>query len=135
MEKGRIKMINDGKEILVDTVSMKLVKSGKVEWKPLVEYGVNTSGIYVKVLRYDEIKKRALVFLLKFKSGAKYPAHNHPAGEEAFVLEGEVKFGNKDLSAGDYLYTPPNGKHAVWSKNGCVMLLIVPEEVEILKNN
>ena len=108
-------------------------ESNKLDWKPLIEEGVNTNGIFVKVLRYDELTKRAPVFLLKFESGAKYPAHNHPAGEEVFVLEGEVKFGNKNLQPGDYLYTPPNGKHAVWSKNGCIMLLIVPEEVEILK--
>jgi len=110
------------------------IKTNEIDWKPLIEDGVNTTGIFVKTLRYDERAKRSPVILLKFEPGAKYPAHNHPAGEEAFVLEGEVKFGNYTLSAGDFLYTPPNGKHAVWSKNGCVMLLNIPEEVEILKN-
>lgn len=112
---------------------IKHIETTKMDWKPLIEEGVNTSGIFVKVLRYDEIAKRAPVILLKFEPGAKYPAHNHPGGEEVFVLEGEVEFGNKALSAGDYLYTPPNGKHAVWSKKGCVMLLSIPQEVEILK--
>ena len=109
------------------------VESSKMEWKPLIEEGIKTEGIFVKSLRYDKVVKRSPVILLKFEPGAKYPAHNHPAGEEVFVLEGEVKFGNKNLSKGDYLYTPPNGKHAVWSKKGCTMLLIIPEEVEILK--
>lgn len=109
-------------------------QSTKLEWKPLVEMGVNTSGIFVKVLRFDESTKRAPAIMLKFEPGAKYPAHNHPAGEEVFVLEGEVKFGKNNLSAGDYLYTPPGGAHAVWSKIGCVMLLIIPEEVEILRD-
>ncbi len=126
-------MINEVKENLVEKILPHHVKSNTMYWKPLVEEGINTNGIFVKILRYDEVAKRPPVFLLKFESGAKYPAHNHPAGEEVFVLEGEVKFGNKNLSAGDYLYTPPNGKHAVWSKTGCVMLLIVPEEVEVLK--
>jgi len=114
-------------------VIAKLVKSSELKWKPLIEDGINTNGIFIKVLRYDDASKRAPVILLKFEPGAKYPAHNHPAGEEVFVLEGEVRFGNKNLTAGDYLYTPPNGKHAVSSKNGCVMLLVIPEEVEILK--
>lgn len=109
------------------------IETSKIEWKPLIENGINTDGIFVKSLRYDGVAKRSPVILLRFEAGAKYPAHNHPAGEEVFVLEGEVKFGNKSLSAGDYLYTPPNGKHAVWSKSGCTMLLIIPEEVEILK--
>src|SRR3970282_257847 len=110
-----------------------LVRSDDVDWKPLVEDGVKTDGIFVKALRYDEQTKRSPTILLKFEAGATYPAHNHPGGEEVFVLEGEVKLGNYNLSAGDYLFTPPEGKHAVWSKNGCVMLLNIPEEVEILK--
>jgi len=109
------------------------IKSNELEWKPLIEAGVKTDGISVKALRYDEQTKRSPTILLKFDPGATYPAHNHPAGEEVFVLEGDVKFGNNNLSKGDYLYTPPDGKHAVWSKNGCVMLLSIPEEVEILK--
>ena len=108
------------------------IKSEEIEWKPLIEDGVKTEGIFVKSLRYDEQTKRSPTILLKFEAGATYPAHNHPGGEEAFVLEGEVKFGNNSLSKGDYLFTPPGGKHAVWSKNGCVMLLNIPEEVEIL---
>jgi quercetin dioxygenase-like cupin family protein len=104
-----------------------------LDWKPLTEDGINTNGIFVKSLRYDEKAKRSPTILLKFEPGAKYPAHNHPGGEKVFVLEGKVKFGNTNLAAGDYLFTPPNGKHAVWSESGCTMLLVIPEEVEILK--
>jgi hypothetical protein len=49
------------------------------------------------------------------------------------VLEGDINFGKHHLTTGDYLYTPPEGKHAVWTKTGCVLLLSVPEEVVILK--
>ena len=108
------------------------IKSNEVEWKPLIEDGIKTEGIFIKVLRYDEQTKRSPTIILKFEPGATYPAHNHPAGEEVFVLEGEVKFGNNNLLKGDYLYTPPDGKHAVRSKTGCIMLLNIPEEVEIL---
>ena len=120
--------MNNENEIIVQHI-----KSNLVEWKPLMEEGVDTKGIFIKVLRYDEKSKRAPSILLKFEPGAKYPAHNHPGGEEVFILEGEVRFGNKHLSAGDYLYTPPSGKHAVLSEKGCTMLLMIPEEVEIIK--
>ena len=109
-----------------------VTRSGQHEWLPLVEPGVNTKGIFVKVLRYDEQMQRAPVFLLKFDAGASYPFHDHPAGEEAFVLEGEVAFEGEVLSAGDYLLTPPGGRHGVRSERGCVVLFIVPQEVEIL---
>lgn len=110
---------------------MKPVQSARMEWSPLGEEGA--AGIAIKVLRFDEESGRAPTFLLRFDAGARYPAHDHPGGEEVFVLEGEITFGRHLLKAGDYLYTPPGGKHAVWSKDGCVLLLIVPEEVVILK--
>jgi quercetin dioxygenase-like cupin family protein len=113
------------------TDKAQLLRSGKCDWKPLDEPDV--SGIAVKVLRFDNVNQRAPTILLKFDSGASYPAHDHPGGEEVFVLEGEVTFGKHHLEAGDYLYTPPGEKHAVWSRNGCVILLSIPEEVIILK--
>ena len=108
-----------------------LVRSNQIEWQPLAEPGV--SGVFVKVLRFERETRRAPTILLKFDAGATYPAHNHPGGEEVFVLEGDLKLGKDHLYAGDYLYTPPNGKHAVRSEGGCVVLVNVPEEVEILK--
>jgi quercetin dioxygenase-like cupin family protein len=108
-----------------------LVRSGQIEWKALVEPGV--SGVFVKVLRFDSETRRAPTILLKFAPGATYPAHNHPGGEEIFVLEGDLKLGKDHLCAGDYLYTSPNGKHAVRSEKGCIVLVSVPEEVVILQ--
>lgn len=109
-----------------------VTKTAEIDWTPLVETGVETDGIWVKVLRFDEATKRAPTFLLKFDAGASYPKHSHPAGEEAFVLEGEVSFGERHLGAGDYLYTPVGGVHGVYSAEGCVLLFIVPEEVRIV---
>jgi anti-sigma factor ChrR (cupin superfamily) len=110
-----------------------IVQSTVTEWKPLTEEGVNTAGIYVKILRFDSIGQRPPTFLLKFDAGASYPNHRHPGGEEVFVLEGEVRFGPHHLKKGDYLYTAPGDTHSVFSKSGCEMLFVVPEEVEILK--
>ena len=100
-------------------------------WTPLIEEGVDTTGISVKILRFDEATHRPPTFLLKFEAGASYPNHRHPAGEEVLVLEGEVRFGCDQLYAGDYLYAPPGSTHSAYSKTGCVMMFMVPEEVEI----
>ena len=109
-----------------------LVRSHQLEWQPLREPGVE--GVSVKVLRRDPQAGRAPTILLKFEPGSGYPAHNHPGGEEVYVLEGEIRFGKDQLHAGDYLYTAPNNRHGVWSEAGCVLLVNVPEEVEILKS-
>ena len=102
-----------------------------MEWQALQETGINTAGIFVKALRNDE-NGRPPSILLKFEAGAQYPYHNHPGGEEIFVLEGSCTIEDAVLMTGDYLYTPPGFKHGVRSENGCLLLLLIPEEVEIL---
>lgn len=110
-----------------------ITSTTNIAWKPLVEEGINTSGIFVKILRYDEEQMRASSIILKFEPGAKYPYHNHPGGEELFVLKGECQVNDQLLKAGDYLFTPAGFKHAVKSENGCELLFIIPEEVQILE--
>ena len=105
-----------------------LVRSTAVDWVPLAEPDV--TGVYVKVLRFDETTRRAPTILLKFEPGATYPNHVHPGGEEVFVLEGNIHLGKDHLFAGDYLYTAPNNVHAVRSEGGCVILVNVPEAVQ-----
>ncbi|MBD3298023.1 MAG: cupin domain-containing protein [candidate division Zixibacteria bacterium] len=107
-----------------------LVRSHTKEWKALDEPGV--TGIDLKVLRYDEDQRRAPTMLLRFAPGARYPAHDHPGGEEVFVLEGNIQIGDVDLNAGDYLYTAPGNSHPVRSDGGCVILVNIPEEVRKL---
>lgn len=109
-----------------------ITKSETEEWKPLIEDGVETKGIFVKVLHYDKETKRATTFLLKFEAGASYPYHNHPEGEEAFIIEGEAYFNEQKLAKGDYLFTPPTFKHSVKTDIGCVIFFRVPKEVEII---
>jgi anti-sigma factor ChrR (cupin superfamily) len=108
-----------------------LVETNQIDWKPLNEEGV--SGVFVKSLLFDEATNRSPTILLKFEAGAKYPLHNHPAGEEVFVLEGDIHLGKDHLFAGDYLFTAPNNLHAVRTDSGCVVLLKAQEEVEIIE--
>lgn len=113
-----------------DPTLNQLVRSGQTAWLPLDEPGV--TGVSVKVLRYDRMAGRAPTILLKFEPGSSYPAHNHPGGEEIFVLEGDLRLGKDALVQGDYLYTAPGNRHAVHSQGGCVVLVSVPEQVELL---
>ncbi|MEZ4809269.1 MAG: cupin domain-containing protein [Allomuricauda sp.] len=109
-----------------------ITKSKKLNWKPLIENGVHYEGIFVKSLYFDKATNRSKTILLKFEKEASYPYHNHPAGEELMVLEGSCFVNDVMLEKGDYLYTPPNAKHAVKTSEGCIILFMVPEEVEIL---
>jgi len=109
-----------------------IVRSNQNAWNLLVEKGVNYEGIFVKSLRFDKEKQRSSTILLKFEAGASYPYHNHPAGEELFVIGGSCIIEGTKLVSGDYLFTPPNYKHSVKTETGCLLMFIVPEEVEIL---
>lgn len=109
-----------------------IVNTNNLDWQPLVEKGIHYEGVFVKSLLYNEEKGRSTTILLKFVAGAVYPYHNHPAGEEFFVIQGSCNLDGTQLKAGDYLYTPPNFKHSVKSEKGCVLFFVIPEEVEIL---
>lgn len=117
---------------MTDDIRNYVRHTNQMEWQPLLEDGVQTAGIHIKSLRHDSSSSRSPTIQLKFEPGASYPYHNHPSGEEIFVLEGEVTVGEITLRAGDYLYTPPGFKHRVSSERGCILHLVIPAEVEIL---
>ncbi|MBS1640852.1 MAG: cupin domain-containing protein [Bacteroidetes bacterium] len=108
-------------------------KTTTIEWKPLIEEGLDNIGIFVKQIRFDEDKQRYPTIILKFEPGAKYPYHDHPAGEEIFMLKGSCWVEGTLLKEGDYLYTPPGFKHAVKTDEGFEALFIIPQKVEIVK--
>ncbi len=109
-----------------------IVSTQERKWIPLIEEGVTYEGVYVMSIRKKEGQNRSDRILLKFERNAAYPYHNHPAGEEIFVLKGSCEIENTLLTEGDYLYTPPGYKHSVKSETGCTLLLFIPEEVEKL---
>ena len=98
------------------------------EWRPS-----RFPGVSLKLLRSDKDSGES-ASLVRLEPGASVPAHDHPAGEEVFVLEGEVRIGRHHLKAGDYLYTPPDAKHAAASEGGCLFLVTLPRPVVILDN-
>ncbi len=109
-----------------------ITRSQQISWVPLIENGVHYNGVYVKSLHFDKATNRSKAILLKFEKGASYPFHIHPAGEEILVLEGSCEIVGEMLNQGDYLYTPPSGKHGVISNNGCILFLSIPEEVILI---
>ena len=104
------------------------LRSDDIGWRALA-----TRGASVKVLRHDK-ETGGSTSLVRFEAGTRFPVHNHPAGEEIFVVEGDLQVGREHLKAGDYLYTPPDVKHAASSEGGCVFLVTLPKPVEFLES-
>lgn len=63
------------------------------------------------------------VMLLRLDPGTRFPEHNHPGGEEIFVLEGALadEFGH--YPEGTWVRSPPGSAHTPVSDEGCLIYL------------
>ena len=80
-------------------------------------------GIERKLLWHDRERKR-VTFLIRAQPGAEFPAHQHDADEEAYVLSGDLAFDELALGAGDYHLARPGVNHPVARTTGGCMLLV-----------
>ncbi|MDR9752605.1 cupin domain-containing protein [Pseudomonas sp. SZMC_28357] len=46
-----------------------------------------------------------------FTAGARFPLHDHEGREEILMMSGRIRFGDLELSAGDYLKIGPGEEH------------------------
>lgn len=91
------------------------LKAGEGEW---VQLGPK---VKLKLLREDTDSRS---FLLRLQPGAVLPPHDHPLEEECYVLEGEVRFGDLVVQAGDYHLAPKGIPHGlVRSRTGALLFL------------
>jgi quercetin dioxygenase-like cupin family protein len=81
------------------------VRASDGTWLPLAP------NVAVKVLDDDGTMQ---AFLLRLDPGATLPAHDHPGSDElCVVLEGTVRLGDVEVSAGDYHLAPAGSRHGV----------------------
>ncbi len=60
---------------------------------------------------------------VEFQAGASFPAHQHPNGEEIYVLEGVFSDEFGDYPAGTYIRNPPGSRHQPFTKQGCKLFV------------
>ncbi|KAB2330455.1 cupin domain-containing protein [Cytobacillus depressus] len=97
------------------------------EWKALP-----FPGVFIKTLY--KFEKGGSTVLIKMEPNSSFPLHDHPADEEVYVLEGEVRVGKYQLAKGDYLFTPKTTIHAPFTREGCVLLARSSEALVFLNN-
>ena len=83
--------------------------SGSVWRKRVHLVGPPESGQVTSVVRYEP--------------RSRFPAHDHPEGEEILVLEGVFSDEHGDWPAGTYLLNPEGFRHAPFSEPGCVLFV------------
>lgn len=60
---------------------------------------------------------------VKFAPGSCLPPHNHPRGEEIYVIEGVFSDENGDYPAGSYIRKPPGSHHKPYTRQGCTLFV------------
>jgi anti-sigma factor ChrR (cupin superfamily) len=60
---------------------------------------------------------------VKFEPGCCFTPHQHPHGEEIYVLEGLFSDEYGDYPAGTYIRNPPGSYHQPFTKEGCTLFV------------
>jgi anti-sigma factor ChrR (cupin superfamily) len=96
---------------VVDTTRMEWAPSpsGSVWRKRVHLVGPPESGQVTSVVRYEP--------------HSRFPAHDHPAGEEILVLEGVFSDEHGHWPAGTFLLNPEGFRHSPFSDDGCILFV------------
>ncbi len=71
------------------------LRGAGADWQRMSE------GVAYRMLREDKTNGRQS-FLVRMDPGAVYPPHPHDEDEECLMIEGDLRFGDLELHAGDY---------------------------------
>lgn len=82
-----------------------------------------TPGVERRMLfRIGEEKARA-TSIVRYAQKSRFPAHDHPGGEEILVLDGVFQDESGDYPKGSYIRNPPGSAHRPGSDEGCVIFV------------
>jgi anti-sigma factor ChrR (cupin superfamily) len=88
-------------------------------------YGLNAQGAPLS-------KDGPSAAILRYAPGAQVPEHKHAGYEHIFVLEGSQRDAMGSYLKGSCVMNPPGTRHAVSSDDGCLVLAIWNQPVEVL---
>ena len=91
------------------------MNTNALDWQPR-----NDTGVWQKPL-YRQGSYKEWTQPLKLDAGAQSPPHDHPNGEEIFVIEGEIEDEHGIYPAGTWVCSPPGSGHTVKSPKGAIL--------------
>jgi anti-sigma factor ChrR (cupin superfamily) len=95
-----------------------VVETASADWIPSP-----MPGVMRKPLAREDAERGHATSIVRYEPGASFRAHDHPLGEEIFVLEGVFSDETGDYPAGTYFRNPEGFRHAPFSREGCVLLV------------
>ncbi|RKF13296.1 cupin [Alginatibacterium sediminis] len=95
-----------------------VIESENVAW---IDSPAN--GVRRKPLEREGKESGHVSSIVEYLPGSRFAQHNHPLGEEIWVLEGVFSDEHGDYPKGSYLRNPPGSSHSPFSINGCVIFV------------
>ena len=95
-----------------------VIETASADWIPSP-----MPGVMRKPLAREDAERGHATSIVRYEPGASFRAHDHPLGEEIFVLEGVFSDETGDYPAGTYFRNPRGFRHAPFSTEGCVLLV------------
>lgn len=95
-----------------------VINTQNEEWQPSP-----MNGVWRKPLAREWAEKGHATSIVKYDPGARFSAHEHPFGEEIFVLDGTFSDEHGDFGPGTYFRNPPGTHHAPFSNEGCTLFV------------
>ncbi len=96
-----------------------VVDTNAMDWQPSP-----SPTVWRKRLHLDGPAEAGRVTsIVRYDPGSAFPAHDHPDGEEIFVLDGVFSDETGDYPAGTHLLNPEGFHHAPFSRDGCTLFV------------
>ena len=102
-----------------DLAARVAVDTTRMEWTASPSRTVARKRVHL----VGPIEEGQVTSVVRYEPGSTFPAHDHPDGEEIFVLEGVFSDEHGDWPAGTYLLNPEGFRHAPFSRPGCVLFV------------
>jgi quercetin dioxygenase-like cupin family protein len=69
--------------------------------------------------------------MFRMAKGAHAPHHDHPGGEETYLISGRLRVGERTLLPGDYLWTAPGEAHDGFAEEPSVFFVVLPDGLRL----
>jgi anti-sigma factor ChrR (cupin superfamily) len=105
-----------------------VVRRDEGKWRP-----TGDAGISYKLL-YADAERGTYTTLVRMEPGSRIPAHRHLGVEQCLVLEGDLRSGDTEMSAGDFNCSLAGSVHGeVVTDGGALLLFVSPERYEVIE--
>ena len=107
-------------EFLNEDMSIRAVMDTReMDWAPSPAGAVLRKRLHL----VGEVESGQVTTFVRYLAGSSFPEHDHPEGEEIFVIKGTFSDHLGDAHEGTHLLNPEGFRHAPHSETGCLILV------------